>query len=159
MITFRYKLERFGRNKPIWRPVADISFQDQDNNWIELHPYIDSGADVTMIPLSFGKLLGLKINKSEINKIGGIRGSVPVSYRKLPVRIGGYQIIINVAWALIEEVPPLLGRTDIFDKFDVIFKQTKRIVEFQPNLLTQAGKMSVKIDIPVAKLITTGYKI
>lgn len=111
--------------------MADISFQDQDNNWIELHPYIDSGADVTMIPLSFGKLLGLKVSNSEINKIGGIRGSVPVAYRKLPVRIGGYQITISVAWALIEEVPPLLGRTDIFDKFNITFKQTKRIVEFR----------------------------
>lgn len=114
--------------------MADISFQDQDNNWIELHPYIDSGADITMIPLSFGKLLGLKINKNEVNKIGGIRGSVPVAYRKLRMEIGDYQMIINVAWALIEDVPPLLGRADVFDKFNIAFKQTKRIVEFQPDL-------------------------
>lgn len=114
--------------------MADISFQDQDNNWIELHPYIDSGADITMIPLSFGKLLGLKVSNSEINKIGGIRGSVPVVYRKLLVKIGGYQIMINVAWALTEEVPPLLGRTDVFDKFDIVFRQTKKTIEFHPNV-------------------------
>jgi hypothetical protein len=131
MTVFRYKPEIHGiKNEIIWRPVADIYLRGQNRSWFELHPYIDSGADVTMIPLSFGKLLGLSTNKSEIKQIGGIRGSVPVTYRKLPMKIGDYQMNVNVAWALIEEVPPLLGRTDIFDKFDVTFKQTKRIVEF-----------------------------
>lgn len=160
MITFRYKPERYQKNRLIWRPVADVFFQDLRKNWIELHPYIDSGADVTMIPLSFGKLLGLSFdnNKSEINQIGGIRGSVPVIYRKLPMKIGDYQMDIGVAWALIEEVPPLLGRTDIFDSYEITFKQSKRIVEFQLNLSKQTDKMSVKIDVPVAKLITSGRK-
>ncbi len=138
--------------------MGDISFQDQNNNWIELHPYIDSGADITMIPLSFGKLLGLSVNKSEINQIGGIRGRVPVIYRKLSMKIGDDKMTIVVAWALIEEVPPLLGRTDVFDKFNVVFKQTKKIVEFHLNLTKQAENMSVKIDIPVDQLITTGRK-
>lgn len=84
-----------------------------------------------MIPLSFGKLLGLSTNKSEINQIGGIRGSVPVIYRKLSMKIGDYQMNVNVAWALIEEVPPLLGRTDIFDKYEITFRQSQRIVEFR----------------------------
>lgn len=130
MITFRYKPERYGKNRLIWRPVADVFFQDQKRDWIELHPYIDSGADITMLPLSFGKLLGLNVNKSEINQIGGIRGNVPVIYRKLSMKIGDDKMTVVVAWALIEEVPPLLGRTDVFDKFDIFFKQTKRIVEF-----------------------------
>jgi len=138
VITFRYKPERYGKNRLIWRPVADVFFQDRKQNWIELHPYIDSGADVTMLPLSFGKLLGLSVNKSEINQIGGISGSVPAIYRKLPIKIGDFQMTVTVAWALIEEAPPLLGRTDIFDKFDITFRQTKRIVEFQLNLAKQS---------------------
>lgn len=130
--VFRYKQEIHGiKNEIIWRPVADVYLLGQKGSWFEFHPYIDSGADVTMIPLSFGKLLGLSTNKSEINQIGGIRGSVPVIYRKLPIKIGGYQMNIKVAWALIEEVPPLLGRTDIFDEYEITFKQLKRIVEFR----------------------------
>ncbi len=74
------------------------------------------------------------------------------------MKIGDDKMTIVVAWALTEEVPPLLGRTDVFDKFNVVFKQTKKIVEFHLNLTKQAENMSVKIDIPVDQLITTGRK-
>lgn len=132
MIVFRYKPEIYGtKNEIIWRPVADIYVQGQNGSWFELHPYIDSGADVTMIPLSFGKLLGLTANKKDIAQIGGIRGSVPIIYYNIPIRIGSQQIATKVAWALIEETPPLLGRTNVFDYFTVIFKQTEKIIEFK----------------------------
>ena len=38
---------------------------------------------------------------------------------------------IKIAWALVEDVPPLLGRTDVFDKFEVKFRQKEKITEFE----------------------------
>lgn len=132
MIIFRYKEERTARRKVIKRPVADVYIKSRNGIWIEFHPYIDSGADVTLISLSLGKLIGFTINEEKIEQIGGIRGSVPVIYQKNKIRIGGKELKIHLAWALIEEVPPLLGRTDIFDYFNVTFKQAEDIIVFTP---------------------------
>lgn len=132
MIIFKYRPERYGnKSDVIWRPIADVFFKGLKGDWFELHPYIDSGADVTMIPLSFGKLLGLSLDKKKIEQIGGIRGSVPVVYVNLPIKIGDEELAVKVGWALIETLPPLLGRTDIFDKYTVAFKQRERVIEFK----------------------------
>lgn len=134
MITFRYKLESTGTHgKTIKRPVADVFLKTTNGTWIEFHPYIDSGADITLIPLSLGKLIGLATDGKSIEQIGGIRGSIPVVYGKRKVKLGSSLFSAMVAWALIEDVPPLLGRADIFDHFDVTFQQTRGIVIFQEH--------------------------
>lgn len=131
MIIFKYKREPSRiKDQFILRPVADIYLQSKSRKWIKFHPYIDSGADVMLIPLSLGKLIGLSFDEKKIEQIGGLRGSVPVIYLKHEIRIGNIQFAAQIAWALIEEVPPLLGRTDVFDKFDVLFKQKEELIIF-----------------------------
>ena len=129
MIVFRYKEESLVVGK-IRRPVADVYLRTKKDSWIEFHPYIDSGADVTMIPLSLGKLLGFEIDESKIQQIGGIRGSVPVIHTKVAMKIGERNFPVHIAWALTEEVPPLLGRMDVFDIFKVTFEQYKGTITF-----------------------------
>lgn len=132
MIIFHYKEESLGNRGTIKRPVADVRLKTKTGFWIEFHPYIDSGADVTMIPLSLGKLLGFEVNdESKIEQIGGIRGGVPVIYTRVSLKIGDEEILSQIAWALIEDVPPLLGRTDIFDTFKVTFDQSQEIITFE----------------------------
>ncbi len=48
------------------------------------------------------------------------------------MRIGNREFEARVAWALEENVPPLLGRTDVFEEFDIRFRQRSRITEFRP---------------------------
>lgn len=127
MIIFKYKKELSG----VKRPVADVFLKSKLGGWIEFHPYIDSGADITLIPLSLGKLIGLSKNHKKVEKIGGIRGTVPVIYSQTVMKIGGVEMNINIAWALSEKVPPLLGRRDIFDKFHITFKQDEEEVIFK----------------------------
>jgi hypothetical protein len=35
--------------------------------------------------------------------------------------LNGKRLKVGIAWALVEEVPMLMGRMDIFNKFQVIF--------------------------------------
>lgn len=131
MIVFRYKQEPSRiPGKLISRPVAEIYLKSKSGSWIKLNPYIDSGADVSLIPLSLGNLLGLSVDEKKIEQIGGIRGSVPVIYFQCPLKIGDVQFSTQIAWALIEEVPPLLGRADVFDKFNIQFKQKEGLIIF-----------------------------
>lgn len=134
MIVFKYRAEPSRiKGQFVYRPVAEVYLKSKVGNWIKFNPYIDSGADVSLIPLSLGKLLGLELDKNKIEQIGGIRGSVPVIYHKIEIKIVEFTLQIQIAWALIEEVPPLLGRTDIFDYFNVTFKQKKGVIIFDKN--------------------------
>ncbi len=131
MITFRYKKEISARGPTIiYRPVADVALKSNSGAWIEFNPYIDSGADFTLIPLSLGKLLGFSYKNMRSEKIGGISGSISAINMTIPMRIGIYEFPAKISWALIEDVPPLLGRSDVFDQFEICFKQWDKIVVF-----------------------------
>lgn len=132
MIIFKYRKEQGTTESTVYRPVADVEFKTKNNEWIELNPYIDSGADVTLFPLSFGRLLGLEINEDEIKELKGVGGtSIAVVFKTVPIKIGEHEFKVKVAWCLKEDVPALLGRKDIFDNFHVQFKQDEKIIEFR----------------------------
>lgn len=132
MIVFKYKEEISTKGK-IKRPVADVFIKSKSDGWIEFHPYIDSGADITLIPLSLGKLIGLSVDEKKIEHIGGLSGNVSVIYFKQEIKIGGVQLTAQIAWALTEEVPPLLGRNDVFDKFNIQFRQRESLIIFNES--------------------------
>jgi len=86
--------------------------------------YVDSGADITLIPKSVGDLLGLTLaSPQEIREIKGIgeRG-VPIVIRRLQLQVGSKVFPARVGWCLLEEVPLLLGRLDCFRLFEISFR-------------------------------------
>lgn len=128
-IEFDFKKEESKIFGPILRPVARIILV---NNEIEVpeHVYVDSGADVSLIPKSVGDILGFIIEKTdEITEIKGIgERSIPIIIKKVRMKIGEKLFDARVGWALIEEVPLLLGRIDIFKLFEINFKKEKSII-------------------------------
>ena len=132
MIVFKYKAESISTDGTlVKRPVADVFLQAASGEWIKFHPYIDSGADVTLIPLSLGKLLGSSARGKKVETIGGISGGVPIIYIKNPMQIGTFTFESHIGWTQIEDVPALLGRADVFDQFDVNFKQKDSVIIFK----------------------------
>ncbi|MBI2675584.1 MAG: hypothetical protein HYX24_03940 [Candidatus Aenigmarchaeota archaeon] len=130
-IEFRYKEEKSRLTGNIFRPIADIELKSKTGEWIECHPYIDSGADISLIPISLGKLLGFEVSREKIQELRGIgEGVVPVIIVTVPVKIGSHEISARIACALIEEVVPLLGRLDLFDKFRIVFEENDRKIIF-----------------------------
>lgn len=57
--------------------------------------------------------------------------SVPYILKKVVLLLNGKKFEIRVAWALVEEVPTLMGRIDIFDKFRIIFDERKGWIDFE----------------------------
>jgi hypothetical protein len=130
-MQFKYRKEFSKTLGAIYRPVAEVFFINADKE-VRDFPYIDSGADITLIPRSVGELLGFELVNEEIKEMGGVGGSkVPTIIKTLKVRIGEFEFPIKIAWALVEDVPPLLGRVDVFDKFEVTFRQKEKITEFK----------------------------
>jgi len=96
--------------------------------------YIDSGADISIIPFRFGRALGFTEDEQEIKEIKGIAGEpVPYLVKKISMIINGYKFGVRIGWALIEEVPLLLGRLDIFPRFKIIFDESEKNIIFVPK--------------------------
>ena len=133
MIRFPYQPER-SQLGTIFRPIATVILQYK-KVVIELPLYIDSGADISMIPYRFGKALQLKrTSKDRVRRIRGIAGrGVPYIVKRLNFIFGQRKIAARVAWAMTEEVPLLLGRMDLFARFRITFDERKRVVDFYEN--------------------------
>ncbi len=128
-IEFDFKEEPSSLFGKILRPVARVSLI-HDTIEVPGHMYVDSGADITLVSKSIGDPLGFEIKKediiTEIKDIGE-RG-VPIIIKKVKMKIDEKVFETRIAWALIEEVPLLLGRTDIFNLFTICFKKNTKTV-------------------------------
>ena len=107
------------------RPRADVIIKNNINK-IKILALIDSGADVTSIPKNVGEYLRLSRPKwKEVKKIRGIGNIKKIKYveRDIEIKIGdGDFFYIKVWWLFNNEGEVLIGR-NIFEKFDVLFKQ------------------------------------
>jgi hypothetical protein len=141
LITFRYQKER-AESSFVHRPVADVILLNR-RHVLEAAMYIDSGADLTMLPMGAGLALGFHQRAGEtIYEIRGVSGGgVPYLIRRIMIEMDGMRIPVRVAWALIEEVPFLLGRLDIFRRFEITFREAAGIITFEP--LPLGGKRSL----------------
>ncbi|MEW6609709.1 MAG: hypothetical protein AB1414_20065 [bacterium] len=131
MIRHEFKEEESSLGK-VLRPVADVVLE-LDEFRVEIPMYIDSGADISMIPFRFGKALGFKQEREDIiREIKGISGAgVPYILKEATLILNGKSLKVKIAWALVEEVPMLMGRTDIFKRFRIIFDEKKGWIDFE----------------------------
>ncbi len=112
-------------------PVVNIKLENESNA-IQVSFFIDSGADMTIIPLNFARELGFDAwTEEEVMDAYGVGGSnVPYFVRQVNITIGDKKWKIRVACSLRDDVPFLLGRKDIFDKFQVCFNDKEKKVRF-----------------------------
>lgn len=125
-MEFDYRKEPSGLFGNIGRPVARIVLISGARQIPEVF-YVDSGADITLIPRSVGELLGFSLPApSEITEIKGIgEKGVPIVLKKVKLRVGDFTFSARVGWCLIENVPLLLGRVDVFRLFTIFFKNDR----------------------------------
>ena len=123
MVEFAYRKEKSGLLGDILRPVAQLEIKSEKSGWFPIIMYIDSGADISLVPRNFGSLLGLDLRKN----LGQIRGIgeaiVPLSLQIVKLRIEKHEIKVKIAVALINEVPYVLGRYDFFKLFKISFQE------------------------------------
>jgi hypothetical protein len=95
--------------------------------------YVDSGADMTLIPSDFGKLLGMNLEKNR-SALSGVTGApMKVSLQSAEIRIGDSIQEAKVAVALRNDVPYLLGRDGIFNAFKITFEEYRQLTSFHPS--------------------------
>lgn len=131
MIRYRFREERCSLGK-VFRPVANVILEWEGFK-AEVLMYIDSGADISMIPLRFGRALGFKQKEEDIiYEIKGISGgAIPYILKDVVLILNGERLEVRIAWALVEQVPMLMGRMDIFNKFRIVFDEKEEWIDFE----------------------------
>jgi hypothetical protein len=111
MIVYRYKNEIGKIREVIKRPVADVEIRGRNGNWYWVTAYIDSGADISIIPYSLGLSMGFEIERNKIIELIGVTGKeIPVVMIKTRIKFSEDIIRdVEIGWALVEAVPILLG--------------------------------------------------
>ena len=108
----------------IHRPTARIFLQSTKNEWYAFRVYIDSGADMSLFTKTDAKLLGLDLYKGEYRPIIGIgKTLIPAYTHKIRMKIEETTLNVSTSFADSDEVPRLLGRTDIFKHFRITFNE------------------------------------
>lgn len=123
MIEFKFEKKRTQKLGDILKPIIPVTIIGSKRA-LNVFMLLDSGADLSLIPYSVGETIGLELdieNKSELQGIG--EGSVPYLLNDVKLKIDSIEFSARVGWALIEEVPFILGRLDVFQYFSVEFRE------------------------------------
>lgn len=121
--TFKYSPEP-SKLGVVYRPIAHVYLQSKNSTWYLFYPYVDSGADTSLFPKSDASLLKLNLYQGNYSPIIGIgKVMMPAYIHNVKMRIGETIIKVNIAFADSDEVPRLLGRTDIFKHFKITFNE------------------------------------
>ena len=91
---------------------------------------LDTGADVSMVPLSMAEDLGIDLARCPADQCSGIEGRpLRVYHASIAVRIGHVELSLPCLISETDTTPFLLGRAGLFARFTITFDtRRKRIV-------------------------------
>jgi hypothetical protein len=94
---------------------------------------VDSGADMCLFSKQLGLDIGLSITQGDIvYEAMGVGGSINYVLRQVEMVVSETVLTAPVAWLQSDlDVDILLGRSGVFDLFDIEFKQTSRQILFR----------------------------
>jgi len=121
---FKYTPE-LTRRGIIHRPTARVYLQSKKGEWFAFRVYIDSGADISLFTKGDSKILELNLYEGEYRPIIGIgKILIPAYIHKVKMKIGDTVLNADISFADSDEVPRILGRTNIFKHFKITFNES-----------------------------------
>jgi len=123
VIEFPFERRQSQRFGAIFKPIIPVRISGPIRA-VNVFMLVDSGADLSILPYSVGETLGLQFDigtRSEVQGIG--EGAVPYVLGEVELQLSGIALRVRIGWALIEEVPFLLGRLDVFRELAIEFRE------------------------------------
>ena len=111
--------------------MAKLRHEDGKARYFEF--LIDSGADFTMIPRSYASILGIQYKKLLGKEVKVEVANLTYIYAKrttLFLTLADNNLVIPALIAN-NEAECLLGRKGLFENFDIIFQENKKLVIFK----------------------------
>lgn len=133
MVKFPYT-ERFHTLfGTIKRPVITLLLHsDLFDQWLILNDVlVDTGADISVIPLSLGQILVDDIEHGEPIHLGGVLSSGVVFnafVHRVQAKLDDIAFEMPAAIALSDTIPPIFGRREALDRFNVHFLKGQQLI-------------------------------
>ncbi len=130
--SFKYKPERLRSGSVLYRPIIPITLEGKEK--IDVFSILDSGSDMTIIPMEIAEVLDIKYKKE--NELFGITGGpVKTHEGKLRISFGKghevYSFEIPVLVPEKENLSVIIGRAGFFSQFKITFIESERKMEFK----------------------------
>ena len=129
-LIFQYEKKQSSIFKEVFRPVAQVFlYSEVKKIWYEIWMIIDTGADYTLLPKYLAERLKINLKKEcQLFKTAGIGGEEKVYLKKnLKVKIGNWERVVPVGFLDKENIPPLLGRQEFLETFEVLFSSNHTV--------------------------------
>ena len=129
--TFPYKYKTIEETR-ILNPRILLPLKTS-TGWIDIWFLLDTGADTTMLTLSAAKEYGLHYNLSQKTKLFGIGDLSVFAYSgEVELKFGKtFNLKVRCYFIDAEDSTLLLGRLDIFDKFNITFDTSQKKIIFK----------------------------
>ncbi|MBI5765083.1 MAG: aspartyl protease family protein [Planctomycetes bacterium] len=115
-----------------WIPCVDLSLKSATGRWRDIAVHIDTGAVVSVLRSSVAEMLGISVTNGEQVDLSGI--GAPARHYYLHVctaRIGNLpEFKMRIAFSDGMDVPNLLGRLDVLDRFHLTLDPSRQESRF-----------------------------
>ncbi len=129
-----------GGKMPIYLPMVGVVMSHNDNI-LTASGLIDSGSNITIVPLRLARLLEIEL-KEQDDSVMGVGGNVNMHLAK----VDSFTIIeekmtlakfddqvVRVSTSKNTSRFIILGRNSIFRRFDIKFQETQKMMQLYPN--------------------------
>lgn len=92
----------------------------------------DTGADITSFPISAAKKLGIDLDKCPEESMTGYEGTAVLVYKsQIKIKFNEKTFEVPCVFNPNEEVPIILGRAGIIDKFNILLDSKNKEIVFE----------------------------
>jgi predicted aspartyl protease len=136
-MNFKYKSLPRKDGPPRKTPTIPVTFIGPEES-IDIIAILDSGADISVLPMEVGELLGLDLTKNR-SPCSGIGGEVDTAENQVRVRISQghenytFAIPVKVVLDPNASIPVLIGRDGFFEKFEITFDEKRERISLKRN--------------------------
>jgi predicted aspartyl protease len=134
-MNFKYKSLPRKDGPPRKTPTIPVTFFGSEDS-IEIVAILDSGADISVLPLEVGEQLSLDLTRNR-SPCGGIGGEVDTAEDHVRVRISQghenytFEIPVKIVLDPYSTIPVLIGREGFFDKFEITFDEGRERISLK----------------------------
>jgi len=117
----------------VTRPLIKLAFySERFQEWLNVKKVlVDTGADLSVIPLPLGQVLFSEIESGQPMQLGGILSSdlmINAFIHNVQAKIGDHIFEMPLAVSSSKTIPPILGRQQALDRFIVSFIHGKELI-------------------------------
>ena len=123
-----------------YRPCVPVTFHHGEKKFSVGHALVDTGSDITIVPLEIAHVLELELDDSKAIVLGSAGGG---RFKALPSRSPfihaierkGYRTISwkGIAYFAVEQPLILLGHQHCLEKFDLTFRGPEKTLSVLPR--------------------------